>query len=38
MSNILIDLYKNKYDQEILKRNIYALELIDILKTQILTE
>jgi len=29
-----LDLYKNKYDRETLKKNIYALKLIDILKTQ----
>ena len=28
------DLYKNKYDYETLKTNIYAVSLIDILKTQ----
>lgn len=32
-----MDLYKNKYSLEILKKNIYALNLIDILKTQYLT-
>ena len=31
------DLYKNQYDYETLKTNIYAVSLIDILKTQILT-
>jgi hypothetical protein len=30
------DLYKNKYDYETLKTNIYAVSLTDILKTQIL--
>jgi hypothetical protein len=30
----MIDLYNNKYDREILKQNIYAVKLIDILKTQ----
>ena len=30
----MIDLYKNQYDQETLKKNIYAINLIDILKTQ----
>jgi len=33
-----IDLYNNKYDRQTLKDNIYALKLIDILKTQILDE
>jgi hypothetical protein len=28
------DLYNNKYDRKTLKENIYALKLIDILKTQ----
>jgi hypothetical protein len=32
-----MDLYKNKYDLETLKRNIYFFNLIDILKTQHLT-
>jgi len=31
------DLYKNQYDYETLKANIYAVSLMDILKTQILT-
>ena len=31
------DLYKNQYDYETLKTNIYAVSLIDILRTQILT-
>ncbi len=31
-----IDLYKNKYDRETLKQHIYAVKMIDILKTQIL--
>lgn len=31
------DLYKNKYNYETLKANIYAVSLIDILKTQKLT-
>lgn len=31
------DLYKNQYNYEILKANIYAVSLIDILKTQVLT-
>ena len=31
------DLYKNKYDLHILKANIYAVSLLDILKTQTLT-
>jgi hypothetical protein len=30
----MLDLYNNKYDREILKQNIYAVKLIDILKTQ----
>lgn len=30
------DLYKNQYDYETLKTNIYAVSLTDILKTQIL--
>jgi len=32
----MLDLYNNKYDRETLKQNIYAVKLIDILKTQIL--
>ena len=32
----MLDLYNNKYDRDILKENIYALKLIDILKTQTL--
>ena len=32
----MIDLYNNKYDRQILKDNIYAVKLIDILKTQTL--
>lgn len=32
----MLDLYNNKYDRETLKEHIYAVELIDILKTQIL--
>jgi hypothetical protein len=31
------DLYKNQYDYETLKANIYAVSLLDILKTQKLT-
>jgi hypothetical protein len=31
------DLYKNQYDYETLKTNIYAVSLLDILKTQKLT-
>jgi hypothetical protein len=31
------DLYKNQFNYEILKTNIYAVSLIDILKTQVLT-
>jgi hypothetical protein len=30
----MLDLYNNKYDRETLKSNIYAVKLIDILKTQ----
>ena len=30
----MLDLYKNQYDQETLKKNIYAVSLLDILKTQ----
>lgn len=32
----MIDLYNNKYDRETLKNNIYAVSLVDIIKTQIL--
>jgi hypothetical protein len=32
----MLDLYNNKYDRQTLKDNIYAVSLIDILKTQIL--
>jgi len=32
----MLDLYNNKYDRQTLKDNIYAVNLIDILKTQIL--
>ena len=32
----MLDLYNNKYDRETLKQNIYAVKLIDILKTQTL--
>ncbi len=32
----MIDLYNNKYDRNALKENIYAVKLIDILKTQTL--
>lgn len=32
----MLDLYNNKYDRDILKENIYAVKLIDILKTQTL--
>lgn len=32
----MIDLYNNKYDRETLKNNIYALNLLDIVKTQTL--
>jgi hypothetical protein len=30
----MLDLYNKKYDRQILKDNIYAVKLIDILKTQ----
>ena len=30
----MLDLYKNQYDQKTLKKYIYALNLLDILKTQ----
>jgi hypothetical protein len=30
----MLDLYNNKYDRQVLKENIYAVKLIDILKTQ----
>ena len=30
----MLDLYNHKYDRETLKQNIYAVKLIDILKTQ----
>jgi hypothetical protein len=30
----MLDLYKNKYDRETLKKNIYSFNLLDILKTQ----
>jgi len=33
----MLDLYNNKYSLEILKENIYAISLLDILKTQIIT-
>jgi len=32
----MIDLYSNKYNRQTLKDNIYAVKLIDILKTQII--
>jgi len=32
----MLDLYNNKYDRVTLKQNIYAVKLIDILKTQTL--
>jgi hypothetical protein len=32
----MLDLYNNKYDRQTLKDNIYAVKLIDILKTQTL--
>jgi hypothetical protein len=34
MENNKIDLLKNKYDRQTLKDNIYAVKMIDILKTQ----
>jgi hypothetical protein len=30
----MLDLYNNQYEQEILKKHIYAISLVDILKTQ----
>jgi hypothetical protein len=30
----MLDLYNNKYSRQVLKDNIYAVKLIDILKTQ----
>jgi hypothetical protein len=30
----MLDLYNNKYDRQTLKDNIYAVKLIDIIKTQ----
>ena len=33
----MLDLYNNQYDINILKKNIYAVNLIDVLKTQTLT-
>ena len=32
----MLDLYNNKYDRQTLKDNIYAVSLIDILKTQVI--
>jgi hypothetical protein len=32
----MLDLYNNKYDRQTLKDNIYAVKLLDILKTQTL--
>jgi len=32
----MLDLYNNKYNRETLKQNIYAVKLMDILKTQTL--
>ena len=32
----MLDLYNNKYDRKTLKENIYAVKLLDILKTQTL--
>ena len=34
----MLDLYNKQYDMQILKENIYAVRLWDILKTQILTK
>jgi len=34
----MLDLYNNKYDRQTLKSNIYDVNLLDILKTQILDE
>ena len=34
----MLDLYVNKYDMATLTKNIYAISLIDILKTQTITE
>jgi len=32
----MLDLYNKQYDRETLKKNIYAVKLMDILKTQII--
>jgi hypothetical protein len=32
----MLDLYNNKYDRTVLKENIYDINLVDVLKTQIL--
>lgn len=32
----MLDLYNNKYDRQTLKENIYAVKILDILKTQTL--
>ncbi len=32
----MLDLYNNKYDRKTLKENIYAVKLMDVLKTQTL--
>jgi hypothetical protein len=32
----MLDLYNNQYDRETLKKNIYSLKLLDIIKTQLL--
>jgi hypothetical protein len=32
----MLDLYNNKYDRETLKKHIYEVKLIDVLKTQML--
>ena len=32
----MLDLYNKKYDRQTLKENIYAVKLVDILKTQTL--
>jgi len=34
----MLDLYNNKYDRQTLKNNIYAVKLIDLIKTQIIDE
>jgi hypothetical protein len=32
----MLDLYNNQYDRETLKKNIYSVKLLDIIKTQLL--